>query len=107
MSLIMTQGSTSLNYAEFRTLLIRCADLINSRPLGVLLNEDKIQPLTPNHLLIGRTYSREICEGGLDKGAQKFTRRAKYVADLARTWWEKWFAQCFSTLLPFKGWVQR
>ena len=70
-------------------------------------SEDEIQPLTPNHLLIGRTYSGVVCKEGLDEGAQWFTRRAKYVAELRRVWWEKWFAQVFPTLLPLRGWVER
>ena len=58
------QGSTAkLNYQEFRTLLVRCANAINEYPLGVRENnktKEEIQPLTPNQLL-GRSNS-VFCE---------------------------------------------
>ena len=57
MELTMPRGSACLDFIEFRTLLVKCADMINSRPIGVLLAKDDLQPLTHNHLLIGRTSS--------------------------------------------------
>ena len=107
LELTMTHGSASLDYAEFRTLLVNCADRMNSRPLGALHGETDIQPLTPNHLLIGRTQSGVISKEVLDEGLDKFTKRAKYVAELGKLWWEMWFKQCFPALLPFRGWVER
>ena len=103
----MAQGSASLDYIEFRTLLVNCADRMNSRPLGVMLAEDDLQPLTPNHLLIGRTHSGSVSKEVLDEGSDKFTKRAKYVAELGKQWWDMWFKQCFAALLPFRGWVER
>ena len=76
---------------------------MNSRPLGVMLGEDDIQPLTPNHLLIGWTQSGHVSRKALDDGLDKFTKRAKYVAELSKLWWEMWFKQCFATLLLFRG----
>ena len=43
----------------------------------------------------------------MDEGLDKFTKRAKYVAELGKLWWDMWFKQCFAALLPFKGWVER
>ena len=107
MELLLAQGSASLNYAEFRTLLVNCADRMNSRPLGAMLTEGEIQPLTPNHLLLGRTQPGVINKEVLDEGFERFTKRAKYVAELGRLWWTMWFKQVFPTLLPFRGWVER
>ena len=50
----MPPRTACLDFIKFRTLLIKCADMINSCPIGVLLAEDDLQPLTPNHQLIGR-----------------------------------------------------
>ena len=80
---------------------------MNRRPLGEMLPEDDIQPLTPNHLLIGRTQSSAVSKEVLDEGLDKFTKRAKYVAELRKLWWNMWFKQCFAALLPFRGWVER
>ena len=107
MELLMAPDSTSLNYAEFRTLLVNCADRMNSRPLGAMLTEGEIQPLTPNHLLLGRTQPGVINKEVLDEGLERFTKRAKFVAELGRLWWGMWFKQVFPTLLPFRGWVER
>ena len=52
--LTMPRGSACLDFIEFRMLLVKCTDMINSHPIGVLLAEDDLKPLTPNHLLIGR-----------------------------------------------------
>ena len=71
LELTMMHGSTSLDYAEFRTLLVNCADRMNSRPLGVMLGEDDLQPLTPNHLLIGRTQSGSVSKEVLDEGLER------------------------------------
>ena len=107
LELLMAQGSASLNYVEFRTLLVNCADRMNSRPLGAMLTEGDIQPLTPNHLLLGRTQPGVISKELLDEGLERFTKRAKYVAELGRLWWDMWFKQVFPALLPFRGWVER
>ena len=53
LDLMMPNRAGYLDFTEFRTLFVKCADLINSRPIGVTLIEDDLQPLTPNHLLIG------------------------------------------------------
>ena len=53
LDLMMPNGAGYLDFTEFRTLLVKCADLINSRPIGVTLIDEDLQPLTPNHLLIG------------------------------------------------------
>ena len=107
LEIVMKQGSASLDYVEFRTLLVQCADKMNSRPIGVMHGEDELQPLTPNHLLLGQTQSRTVCKETLDEGLDHFTKQAKYVAELSNTWWKLWFNQCFSSMLPFRGWVAR
>ena len=53
LDLTMPNGASYLDFSKFRTLLVKCADLINSRPIGVTLIDEDLQPLTPNHLLIG------------------------------------------------------
>jgi len=44
-------NSAILNENEFRTLLMKAADLLNSRPLSSKIS-DPLDPLTPNHFLI-------------------------------------------------------
>ena len=44
-----------LSLLEFKTLIDEISTAINNRPLGIL--QDSQQPLTPNHLLLGRNFS--------------------------------------------------
>ena len=44
-----------LSLLEFKTLIAEITTSINNRPLGILQNDQ--QPLTPNHLLLGRNFS--------------------------------------------------
>ena len=44
-----------LTLLEFRTIINEITTSINNGPLGIL--ESNMQPLTPNHLLLGRNFS--------------------------------------------------
>ena len=103
----MPQESACLDIIEFRTLLVKCADMINSRPIGVLLAEDDLQPLTPNHLLIGWASSGQVSQELLIDGTDKYCKRTKYVAELSSQWWNLWMSRVFTSLLPFKSWPKR
>ena len=85
----MPPGTASLNFIEFRTLLTKCADMINSRLIGVLLAEDDLQPFTPNHLLIGRTSSGQVSQESLNDG-DKYCKRLQYITELSNQWWNMW-----------------
>ena len=80
--------------------------MINSGPIGVLLAEDDLQPLTPNHLLIGRASSGQVSQESLGDG-DKYCKRLKYVTELSNQWWNLWLSQVFPSLLPFKSWTRR
>ena len=84
----MPQGSACLDFIEFRTLLTKFADMINSRPIGVLLAKDDLQLLTPNHLLIGGAISGQVSQELLGKG-DRYCKRTKYVAELSSQWWNQ------------------
>ena len=79
----MPPGTACLDFIEFRTLLTKCADMINSRPIGVLLAEDDLQPLTLNHLLIGRASSSQVSQESLNDG-DKYCKRLKYMNELSK-----------------------
>ena len=106
----MPPGTASLNFIEFRTLLTKCADMINSRPIGVLLAEDDLQPLTPNHLLIGHASLSQVGQELLnndDDDGDKHCKRLKYVNKLSKQWLNLWIQQVFPSLLPFKSWTKK
>ena len=79
----MPRGSACLYFTEFRTLLVKCANMINSCSICVILAEDDPEPLMPNHLLIGRASSGQVSQELLIDGADKYCKRTKYVAELS------------------------
>ena len=81
--------------------------MINSRPIGVLLAKDYLQPLTPKNLLIGRASSGQVSQESLGDGADNYCKRTMYVAELYSQLWNLWLSRVFPSLLPFKGWVNR
>ena len=111
LDLLMVSGANSLNYAEFLSLLRRCANIINDRPLGVRHHstgvEDEILPITPNLLLLGRTSTGPLDTVQLEEEEDKFSRRASFIAELEGIWWGMWFRQCFDSLLPYRTWKDR
>ena len=92
-----------LSYHELVTLLARISCSINSRPLGYSNAsstgqlEDIMMPLTPNHMLLGRScpesppleYSEE----------DKFCQRLAYVAAVEQEWWNRWIKTVLPTML--------
>ena len=79
----MPNDSGYLDFSEFCTLHIKCADMINSHPIGVTFIDEDLQPLTPNHLLIGRAQSRQVSQEVLTEGDDKYTKRTRYVSELS------------------------
>ena len=83
LDLTIPNGSGYLDFSEFHTLPVKCADMINSHPIGVTLIDEDLQPLTPNHLLIGCAQSGQVSQEVLTKGDKKYTKRTRYVSELS------------------------
>ena len=108
-SLVQTLASgTILAYDELVTLLARISCSINSHPLGLQnvsgssQQEEDLCPLTPNHMILGRSSSTSP---PLDyPGDDKICQRLAYVAEVEKEWWSKWIKTVLPTLLPIKKW---
>ena len=97
-----------LTYDELVTLLARISCSINSRPLGLASTsnsdqqEDILLPLTPNHMLLGRSSPEsppmEYSE------SEKFCQRVAYVAAVEKEWWVRWVKTVLPTMLPARKW---
>ena len=81
--------------------------MINSHPIGVTLIDEDLQPLTPNHLLIGRAQSGQVSQEVLTEGDDKYTKQTCYISELSNQWWKAWFSRCFPSLFTFRGWVKK
>ena len=109
-SLKHTIGENLLTFAEFQTVLYRVANIINSRPIGVITGSDPTdpKPLTPNDLLLG--HSTGDAPQGLfdtDTGSKAITRRYRFVQELVSNWWENWYRVVLPSLVPSHKWLQR
>ena len=52
----------TLDFYQLQTVIQEIELILNSRPLGVLYDNDMEQILTPNHLLFGRKLNLEnVC----------------------------------------------
>ena len=97
-----------LAYNELVTLLARISCSINSRPLGLSSTsntdqqEDVLMPITPNHMLLGRSSPEspplEYTEN------DKFCERLAYIAAVENDWWKRWIKTVLPTMLPAKRW---
>ena len=100
-----------LKYSELITLLAKIAHSINSRPIGLQRTsgdsqqEDFLVPLTPNHLLLGRS-SGEVPPFDYEDDDRHTTRLA-YVTEIYQTWWDAWIVQVLPTLMPIRKWRRR
>ena len=52
-------GRTTLDFYQLQTVIQEIELILNSRPLGVMYDNDMEQILTPNHLLFGRKLNLE------------------------------------------------
>ena len=87
---------------EFKTLVDHITCAINNRPLGIV--QDNLQPLTPNHLLMGRNFSpiAPITPAAGDTSALGLSLHQK---DLYKLWWSRWRAEVLPKLFtPGSKW---
>lgn len=96
-----------MNYAEFCCVCARAANIINDRPLGVRHHggaEGELVPITPNLLLLQKTDSGDLAIDKYVDAPDKFAKRQKFMEDVLDVWWQMWFGQVFSSLVPYKKW---
>ena len=102
-----TIGENILTFSELQLAFFEIANIINSRPLGVVPGSDADDPtpITPNDLLLGRS-TNEVPQGPFNTNV-KNTRRFQYVQSLVDDWWVKWNNLVLPSLVPCYKWQQR
>ena len=86
-------GRARLIYDELLTVIVECETIINSRPLTFVYSDDVEEPLTPGHLLHGRSILSlpEVADVTVQElNREGMTRRAKYLSTLLVHFWRRW-----------------
>ena len=86
--------NAKLTYEELLTVVVEIECVLNSRPLTYVSSEDRVEPLTPSHLLTGRRLlsipDESIVAGEESSEVEILTRRQRYVASLLSHFWSRW-----------------
>ena len=106
-SLCHAVGVNVLTYSGIQMVFYEVADLLNSRPIGVLSGSDPTQPaaITPNHLILGRSTS-EVVVGSLDNSRNP-NKRLAVIQSIVNDWWKSWYQRVLPSLVPSYKWLQR
>ena len=92
-----------------QTAFFEIANIINSRPIGIVSGSDPEfpSPITPNDIILGRASS-DVPQGPFDeKGSKNVATRFKFIQNLVGQWWTRWYQTVFPSLVPSYKWLQR
>ncbi len=97
----VTLKNEFLTFGGYLTVLKEVESLLNSRPLGEVLEDGSA--LTPNHLLLsGRATVDTPCP--LHVQESTLTKRFVYQQKLVDQFWQKWYRAVFHHLIPSYKW---
>ena len=86
--------NTVLTDFQLMTIFTEIEAIVTSRPLPYVSdNPDNIEPLTPNHLLLGRYNSKTVIEE--NDGDIASRRRWKQVAAIPNQFWKRWLIEIY------------
>ena len=96
-----------LSFSQLQTVFYEVANIINSRPIGIISGSDPEQPspITPNHLILGRATA-DVPQGPFEFGASK-NKQFTFLQSLVDSWWKTWYETVFPNLVPNYKWLQR
>lgn len=81
-----------LDDSSLRTVFYEAMSIVNCRPLTVseIDNPDSLDPLTPNHILTGKTSSPLPPPGEFKKEDMYIRKRWRRVRFLMEQFWSRW-----------------
>ena len=88
---LLSEHGTRPDTDSFHTLLCEIEAIINSRPITSLSDDpDDLEPLTPNHILTGRSVVTAPPPGVFQRDDIYMRRRWRRVQHLANLFWSRW-----------------
>ena len=96
-----------MTFSGLQMIFFEVANLVNSRPIGVVSGSDPLQPspTTPNHLILGRA-TPEVVQGSYDE-SRNVNKRFRFVQTLVDEWWKSWYETELPSLVSRYKWHQR
>ena len=96
-----------LTFSELHLMFYEVANIINSRPIGIVSGSDPDCPksITPNDLMLGRSSS-EVPQGPFNSNTT-ITKRFLFIQNLIDEWWKNWYDSVLPSLVPSYKWLQR
>jgi len=98
-----------LSDEELHTALVQAEGLINSRPLCTMSSDaDDLQPLTPQHFLVGHADSSVPAEVKINADQQVHPRRRwEYVQRMVAEVWKRWLKEIVPRLNVQVKWLRQ
>ena len=81
--------------------------MINDRPLGIRAHgktEGDLVPITPNLLLMAKTATSDTDNTLSDDEPSRLVKNQKRMEEVVGAWWNEWYSQVFSSLVPYNKW---
>ena len=107
-SALLDQCGSQLNDESLRTLMSEVEAIVNSRPLTVenLTAPEASEPLTPNHLLTGKSRVVLPPPGVFQRADLYLRKQWRRVQHLTNEFWTRWKKEFLHTLQEQQKWVR-
>ena len=104
-SILHMIGENNLTFSELQLAFYKIANIINSRPIGVITNSDPDcpTPITPDDLLLGLA-SNEAPSCPFEPEVS-IAKRYRFMQELVDDWWKKWHDLVLPSLVPSYKWT--
>jgi len=108
LSVLLDQCGSQLNDESLQTFMTEVEAVVNSRPLTVenLTSPDALEPLTPNHLLTGKSRVVLPPPGEFQRADLYLRKRWRRVQHLANEFWVRWKREFLHTLQLRQKWMR-
>ena len=102
-----TIGRAYLNFYELQTVINEVELVLNSRPLGVLHDDDLEELLTLNHILYGRQLHFNNYNDSVEDGVLDVHKRIAYLETVLNYFWNRWRSEYIPSLLEYQQLYKR
>ena len=103
---ILAEFGSVLNPESLATFLYEASAIVNSRPLScVNIHDETLEPLTPNHLLTGKSRVVVSPPGSFTKDDTYLIKHWRRVQYLANLFWTRWKHEYLISLQKRSKWT--